>query len=74
MSDNPAKPWLLGREHNPARAGLPKLPEPTDPKMFGVKLYKSDAEKLRSMAVKPSDFIRDAVHQALQRLNEQNPA
>ena len=65
MSDNPEKPWLLGREHNPAREGLPPLKEPTDPKMFGVRLYQSDADKLRSMSVKTSDFIREAVREKL---------
>ena len=62
------KPWQLTRENNPARAGLPELNEPTDPKMFGVRLYKSDAEKLRSMDVKPSDFIREAVRKDLRRV------
>lgn len=65
MPFNPEKPWLLTAEQNPARKDLPPLQEATDPKMFGVRLYKSDAEKLRSMKVKPSDFIREAVRQAL---------
>ena len=66
MSDN--KPWQLKRENNPARQGLPTLAEPVDSKMFGVRLYQSDAELLRSMNIKPSDFIRDAVHSALDEI------
>lgn len=71
MTSAPEKHWLLTAENNPAREGLPPLQEPTDPKMFGVRLYKSDAEKLRSMKVKPSDFIREAVRKALR---EHQPA
>lgn len=58
------------------RKGLPPLSEPVavksadgkKPKMFGVRLYASDAEMLRTMDVKPSDFIREAVHEALNKI------
>jgi hypothetical protein len=68
MSDNPEKPWLLGREHNPARKDLPPLKEATDPQPFTVRLFASDAQRLRAMESKPSDFIRDAVREKLAAL------
>ena len=68
MSDNPEKPWLLGREHNPARKDLPPLKEATDPQPFTVRLFASDAQRLRAMKSKPSDFIRDAVREKLAAL------
>jgi hypothetical protein len=71
MSDNPEKPWLLGREHNPARKDLPPLKEATDPHPFTVRLFASDAQRLRAMKSKPSDFIRDAVHAALLATDDQ---
>ena len=68
MSDNPEKPWLLGREHNPARKDLPPLKEATDSQPFTVRLFASDAQRLRAMKSKPSDFIRDAVREKLATL------
>ena len=68
MSDNPEKPWLLGREHNPARKDVPPLKEATDPQPFTVRLFASDAQLLRAMESKPSDFIRDAVREKLAAL------
>jgi hypothetical protein len=62
------QPWKLTRENNPKRAGLPPLDEPVGGKMFGVRLYASDAEMLRSLDVKPSDFIRNAVREALNKI------
>jgi len=59
---------MITSENNPKRAGLPPLREGVDPKMFGVRLYKSDAEMLRSMDVKASDFIHEAVHEALNKI------
>ena len=68
MSDNPEKPWLLGRAHNPAREGLPALDEPTAKKMVGVRLYARDVDRLARLDVKPSDFIRQAVRERLDAL------
>jgi len=62
------KPWMITSENNPKRAGLPPLDEPVGGKMFGVRLYASDAEMLRSLDVKPSDFIRNAVREALNKI------
>lgn len=70
MTADPHKPWQLTAENNPSRAGLPPLDEPTDPKPFSVRLYASDAEKLRSMKGRPSDFIRAAVRRALAEGNQ----
>ena len=68
MSDNPEKPWLLGREHNAARKDFPPLKEATDSQPFTVRLFASDAQRLRAMKSKPSDFIRDAVREKLAAL------
>ena len=62
------KPWMITRENNPKRAGLPPLDESVDGKMFGVRLFASDAEMLRSLKVQPSDFIRNAVREALNKI------
>jgi len=77
------KPWMITRENNPQHEGFLPLREPVEgksadekkPKMFGVRLDASDAEMLRSMDVKPSDFIREAVHEALNKIrNSSNQA
>ena len=62
-------PWRFTPESNPKRAGLPPLKLPVSKSMRGVRLYQEDDDLLASMGVKISDFVRDAVHDAVQRID-----
>ena len=65
------KHWQLKAEGNPARKGLPALKEPTSKKAVAVRLYQSDDTLLRSMDVKSSDCVREAVRTALDLIRKE---
>ena len=62
-------PWRFTPESSPKRAGLPPLKLPVSKSMRGVRLYQEDDDRLLAMGVKISDFIREAVHEYVERID-----